>query len=241
MNRILEIAAMALGGLSLFAVCFLGFATMAGVPLHSVAVIGNLFPEPAAKPDYVATTGGELEPAPRRPDPAAVYQSSLGVLGTWSLESPFSADELKSLVDEVKLKKEQLNVELKNVARRAGELDAREEALAEQYGALDELRARLEAFETELLMRSAEVERDEGAKAAQDDRTYKKLASLISGIQDPKEAGLRLTAYSPEEATKILLHLTPEKKALEILNTFSGDRYLAYSRAWAEAAGAPRK
>jgi flagellar motility protein MotE (MotC chaperone) len=240
MNRILEIAAMALGGLSLFAVCFLGFATMAGVPLHSVAVIGALFPEPAVKLADVTSTDAEHVPAARRADPGSVYQSSLGVLGTWSLESPFSANELKSLADELKLKREQVKVELKNLERRAGELDAREEALAEQYAALDELRAKLEAFETELSMRSAEVKRDEGVKAAQDDRTYEKLASLIS-VQDPKEAGLRLTAYSPEEATKILLHVTPEKKVLEILNTFSGDRYLAYSRAWAEAASAPRK
>jgi flagellar motility protein MotE (MotC chaperone) len=164
-----------------------------------------------------------------------VYESTLGVLSAWTIDSPFSASELKGLADELKLKREQLRVEIKNLDRRAGELDAREEALAEQFAALDEIRGRLEAFETELLVRSEEVQRDEAAKSTRDERVYEKLADLFAGLE-PNDAGVRLTAYPPAEATKILLHLD-EKRAVEILNSFSGDRYLEYTRAWAEAAG----
>ena len=62
------------------------------------------------------------------------------------------------------------------------------------------------------------------------------MEELESAQLKANDAGVRLTAYSPAEATKILLHLD-EKRAVEILNSFSGDRYLEYTRAWAEAAG----
>jgi flagellar motility protein MotE (MotC chaperone) len=235
MNRILEIAAMALGGLSLFAVCFLGFATMAGVPLHQVALIGNLFPEPPEMPEVIEID--ELEPMPAAlGSDTRVYEASLGVLSAWTIESPFSGAELKSLAEELKLKREQLRQEIKELDRRKGEIDAREEALAEQFTALDEIRAKLEAFETELLLRAEEVARDEAVKASQDERVFMKLGELFTQLTSA-EAKLRLTAYSTADATKILLHL-PEKRAVEIINLFKGDEYLEYSRAWAEAAGA---
>ena len=46
MNRIIEIVAMAVGGLSLFLVCFVGFVAMSGKDMSQVAVIGKLFPPP---------------------------------------------------------------------------------------------------------------------------------------------------------------------------------------------------
>ena len=235
MNRFVEIAAMALGGLSLFAVCFLGFAAMAGVPLHEVAVIGGMFPPPEVAPEHVVSVEDEPEPISFESN-ADAYASSLGSLSAWSLAPPFTADELKGLVDELKLKRVELEHELRQVEQRTAELDGREEALAEQFTALDELRARLEAYETELSLRAEEIARDEAVEASRSDRVFEKLAALLAG-QEADEAGRRLTAYSPDEATKILLHLD-EKRALEILNTFEGDRYLEYAQAWAEAAGA---
>jgi flagellar motility protein MotE (MotC chaperone) len=238
MNRILEIAAMALGGVSLFAVCFLGFAAMAGVPMSDVAVVGKLFPEPPEPQEAAVVEGEAAAPARVLRDDARVYESSLGVLGAWSLASPFSADELKGLADELKLKRLQLSEEIEEMDRREAALDAREEALAEQFEALDELRARLEAYEAELLLRAQEVERDEAVRASANDRKYENLAALFGGLE-PAEAGRRLAAYPPAEATRILLHLD-DKRAREVLNTFQGDQYLAYAQAWAEAAGVKR-
>ena len=234
MNRILEIAAMALGGLSLFAVCFLGFATMAGVPLHQVAGIGRLFPEPPEAPE--TADGEERAPKPIEFDSdSEVYERSLGVLSAWSIESPFTAEELKTLADELKLKREQLKREISKLEDREGQLDAREDALVEQFAALDDLRAKLEAYEADLMIRAEEVARDEAAEASRNDRKFQKLAELFKGLE-PRAAMTKLKAYPPEEATKILLHMN-EKTAVDILNSFTGDDYLLYGQAWAEAAG----
>jgi flagellar motility protein MotE (MotC chaperone) len=235
MNRLLEILAMALGGCSLFAVCFLGFASMAGVPMHEVAVIGRFFPEPPAPPEERATL--EVEPAQGAPlEDQDVLSASLGALGAWSLTPPFTAQELKGLADELKLKRLQLEQGIRDQNERRQELDAREAMLLEQFKALEDLRARLEAFEQELLLRSEEVARDEAAVGEQDDRKWKKLADLFGGL-DSEEAGKKLIAYPPAEATKILLRLDQDQ-ALEILNTLTGDRYLEYAEAWAAASAA---
>jgi len=235
MNRLLEILAMALGGCSLFAVCFLGFASMAGVPMHEVAVVGRFFPEPEAPPAEHAVV--ESSPADQGPPTdQEVLATSLGALGAWSLTPPFTAQELKGLADELKLKRLQLEQGIRDQNERAKELDARESMLMEQFQALEDLRARLEAFEQELLVRSEEVARGEAAASVQEDRKWKNLADLFGGL-DAEEAGRRLTAYPPAEATKILLRLE-EDLALEVLNTLTGDRYLEYAEAWAAASAA---
>ncbi len=244
MNRILEILALALGGTSLFALCFLGFASMAGVPMHDVAVLGKLFPEPAEHGEegehatLVEGTGQAVHEEPEFASDSQVIEASIGVLGAFSLAPPFSAEELKSLADKLKLKRTQLDVRLKDLEARSQELDGREEMLAEQFQALEELRGRLEAFEQELSVRAEEVSRAEAVASQEEERKWKKLAELLEGL-DPEEAGKRITAYSPVEATQILRHFE-EDLALQILNTLSGDKYLEYSEAWAGMAAGER-
>jgi hypothetical protein len=60
MNRLIEIAVMAIGGLSLFLVAFVGFASLSGKDVSQVAVIGKLFPAPPGD-------AGEHAAATRRP------------------------------------------------------------------------------------------------------------------------------------------------------------------------------
>ncbi len=234
MNRAIEIAAMIVGGVSLFLVCFLGFAALAGVPLNEVAVIGKMFPEPTGGEGDIESAPDHGTPAPELPD-REVVAASLGVLSAWTLEPPFSHAELKSLADELKLKTLQLDQRLKRVTEREELADQRAQDLADQFETLDELRAELEAYEADLLLRAQEVERDEEAAAELRARRWDSLARLFSE-QDAAEAGRRLQAYTPEEATKILRALD-EDLAVEILNTFSGDKYIEYAEAW--AAGAP--
>ena len=232
MNRILEITAIALGGFSLFAMCFFGFATMAGVPLHEVAVLGKLFPEPESSdpvdPEEVPTVAMEDT------TDTDVLASSLGVLATWSLSPPYTGTELKSLADELKLKSLQLDQRLLGADERDRELAEREEQLADHYETIEELRAKLERFEQDLLLRAEEIERDEGAAETRSANQWKKLASLFAEL-DPEEAKNRLSAYEPAEATKILLHLD-NSEAIEILNGFEGDQYIKYAEAWAAEA-----
>lgn len=226
---------MALGGISLFLVCFLGFAAMGGVPVHEVAVIGKFFPAPpedAPRP----LDESQAPPIPQFESDEEVLSASMGVLHTWKLDAPFTGEELKSLADELKLKNTQLEQRLRDATEREQALDEREESLADQFETLDEMRAKLEAFEQELLLRAEEVERDESNAEAAKERRWGSLAKLFAE-QEPEEAGRRLSAYSPADATKILLNLD-ESLALEILNTFTGDRFIEYAEAYAAAAPA---
>jgi flagellar motility protein MotE (MotC chaperone) len=235
MNRILEILAMTLGGFSLFAVCFLGFASMAGVAPHELSVVGRFFPQPDPHPAEELVVDLTDEPpleAPPETD-GEVLATSLGVLGAWSLAPPFTAEELKGLADELKLKRMQLNRSLEDQSARERDLDGREAMLLEQFQALEDLRARLEASEQELLLRAEAVAQDETAAGEQEQRKWKKLAALF-GALTAEEAGRKLTAYPPAEATEILVRLDQDL-ALEILNTLTGDRYLEYAEAWAAA------
>jgi flagellar motility protein MotE (MotC chaperone) len=235
MNRMLEILAMTLGGFSLFAVCFLGFASMAGVAPHELSVVGRFFPQPDPEPEEEQLV--DLVDAPPEATPpksgSEVLAASLGVLGAWSLTPPFSGEELKGLADELKLKRLQLNRSLEDQNARQRELDSREAMIIEQFEALEDLRARLEASEQELLLRAEAVSKDETAAGEQEERKWKKLAALFGALA-PEEAGRKLTAYPPEEATQILVRLD-EDLALEILNTLAGDRYMEYAGAWAAA------
>jgi flagellar motility protein MotE (MotC chaperone) len=236
MNRILEILAMTLGGFSLFAVCFLGFASMAGVAPHELSVVGRFFPQPDPEPkeELIVDVAADAPPEATPPETEGeVLASSLGVLGAWSLTPPFTAEELKGLADELKLKRMQLNRSLEDQSARQRDLDAREAMLVEQFQALEDLRARLEASEQDLLLRAEAVSRDEAAAGEQEERKWTKLAALFGALA-PADAGVKLTAYPPAEATEILLRLDQDL-ALEILNTLTGDRYMEYAGAWAAA------
>ena len=237
MNKSLELAAMALGGLSLFAVCFLGFAAMAGVPLHEVAVIGSLFPAPEEEGGTPSPTTAELGfPSPTPPQDTSDTDpgiSSRGVAGGWMTESPFSHEELKDLADSLKLKKLELDQGLDDLARREAEADAREASIAEQFTSLENLRTSLEEYGAELNLRASEVARDESAAEERDDERWANLAKLFSE-QPVEDAVKRIQAYPAEEATRILLHLEDDT-ASEILNSLSGDAFLEYAEAYAAA------
>lgn len=237
MNKSLELAAMALGGLSLFAVCFLGFAAMAGVPLHEVAVVGKVFPAPeedGAEPD--PTTAELSFPSPSPPqdepgdDPAV---STRGVAGGWITESPFSHEELKDLADSLKLKKLELDQGLEELARREREAEAREASIAEQFASLESLRTSLEELGADLNLRAQEVARDESAAAERDDERWSNLARLFAE-QPVEDAVKRIQAYPASEATRILLHLE-DAVASEILNSITGDAFIEYAEAYAAA------
>lgn len=232
MNKTIEIAAMILGGVSLFAMCFLGFAVVANVPLYDVAVIGKLFPEPEVNEEPAdggdGGTGTPSQPT-YRPD-SQLLAANMGVLSTWKLDSPFTQGELKALVEELKLKQVQLDQRIREMAQRELEADQREESVAERFAALEELRLELERYEERLIQREAEVNRDEGAAQEFEDQRWAGLAKLLAA-QETSVAGPRLRRYSPEEAAKILRAMD-DKYAAKLLNSFEGDAFLEYGEAY---------
>ena len=86
MNRIIEIVAMSIGGLSLFLVCFVGFVSLSGRDASQVAVIGKLFPASKEPDEQAERVAGAVEPENQESlSDAAVIESRRGVLSAWSL------------------------------------------------------------------------------------------------------------------------------------------------------------
>jgi flagellar motility protein MotE (MotC chaperone) len=250
MNRILEIVAMAVGGLSLFLVCFVGFVSLSGRDVSQVAVIGKLFPAPAQPGEGGAhgEAGGDEHGAEGAQghaeslSDAAVIEASLGVLSAWTLPSPYSSSELRALSEELKRKREELQQRELALGRRERGVVEQESEIEERLKSLEELRAHLEALQAELSERETELARSEDSARAGRDARWAQLAGVIGALEDPAAAAKRLQEYEPEEAAKVLLALDDDARAGEILNQVPGAEWKAYVDAYtAEKARASAK
>lgn len=244
MTKIIETAAMALGGLSLFAVSFVGFSVFSGRPLRDVALIGGLLP-PADEAEATPPAGGPQSSEPPAQDARTerqVVEASLGTLGAWSLPSPFTPNELRTLTEELKARLARLDLRQAELERASAELEADREVIAERFGALEEMRKDLEAFKAELILREQEVLRDEGAARERENERWTSVARVLSGLED-EAAGRRLASFTPEEGAQILLGME-ETRAAELLNQLEGklwkDFVGAYTEARALRSGRPR-
>ena len=235
MNRIIELIAMAIGGLSLFLVCFVGFAAMAGKDVSRVAVIGKLFPSPPEGGEEANAPGEEHaseEPGQGQLSDAAVIESSLGVLSAWTLPSPYSTSELRVLSEEIKKKRLELEEQEHALGRRERAVKEDEQELEERLRMLEELRAHLEAMQAELADREQRVLGKESAEAARKNAGWAELAGVIGAIEDPGAAARKLQEFEPAEAAKILRALDDETRAGEILNAVEGTRWKDYVGAY---------
>jgi flagellar motility protein MotE (MotC chaperone) len=244
MNRIIEIVAMSVGGLSLFLVCFVGFASLSGRDVSQVAVIGKLFPAPAEGEH--AAPGAEVEPAPEEQkkslSDAAVIEASLGVLSAWTLPSPYSSSELRVLSEEIKKKHAELEQRELALARRERAVVEDEGELEERLKSLEELRAHIETLQSELAERAVELTRQEDAAQAGKDSRWAEVAGVIGAIEEPEAAAKRLQEFAPDEAAKVLRALGDDARAGEILNQVQGTRWKEYVDAYtAEKARAGAK
>ena len=226
MNRLIEIAAMAIGGLSLFLVCFVGFASLAGKDMSQVAVICKLFPAPPEDGEQGEeqgaehADGAEAEHGEGLSD-AAVIEASLGVLSAWTLPSPYSTSELRVLSEELKKKRAELE---------------------EHQKMLEEMRSHLESLQQELLDREVALTRQEDAQAASKDAGWAEIAGVIGALEESAAAAKKLQEFEPAEAAKILRALGDDTRAGEILNAVDGARWKDYVAAYtAEKARAGSK
>lgn len=240
MSKFIEILAMVLGGLSLFLVCFLGFAVLSGKPLSSLPVVGGWIEEPQEESTSVASgseaDGAEVSEAAQRAARAErseteVVQASIGMMGAWSLPSPYSKTELKELVEEVKGRLKLVESRERDVEERERAVQVDERAVKDQFATLEELQQNLEEFGRELELREREVQTNEADRAERERMKWVKVAGVLGSL-DPTEAGLRLVEYAPEEAAHIL-HAMPDEQAGEILNQVSQD-WKAYVDAYTQ-------
>lgn len=236
MTKTIEIAAMALGGVSLFAVCFLGFALLSGTPLADVPLVGSLLRSPELTPPAGAPAQEPPQARERTRSRPELVASALGTLGAWSLPSPFRADELAALEDELQAELHEVEVRARALDERERELDERAHTLAERFETLEDLRRQLDTFAQELELRESEVLVAEEARDERQAARWNQLATVLAAL-DPRAAGERLVAYEPQEAAQALRALPPETAA-EILNELGADEWKAYVDAYTALAGA---
>jgi flagellar motility protein MotE (MotC chaperone) len=234
MNRIIEITAMAVAGLSLFLVSFVGFAALSGKDMSQVAVIGRLFPAPPepgagdARADAPASAGA---PSEKGLSDEAVIEASLGILSAWTLPSPFSTSELRALSEALEHEGRELDQREQALARREKLVQEDEQELEERLRTLEELRTRLEGLQQELAERDVELARREDAALAGEEARWAEVGRVIGGLEDA-QAGKRLLEYEPQEAARILRALGDDERAGEILNQVQGTRWKEYVDAY---------
>ena len=216
MNKLLKIGLLSVGGLLLFSATFVGVSALSGAPMHEVAVIGSFFPQPEEGEEVASTEAG---PDVEQKDPVQSGKEAIerqaGVLGVFSMPSPFNAGELRTLENELRAKFRENRDVADALRARELELDEWEKTLQEKYQELADLRTKLEELESSLELRFAELERDEAAKKSRELAGWKAMAAVFASAE-PKTAAVMLAEESPEDAATILRELEP-KQASDIL------------------------
>jgi hypothetical protein len=241
MNKLLELAAILLGGTSFFAVCFVGFSAISGTPLNEVPLVRTLVasPEPGDEAHEPASEHEAHEDQPAREPEASepAPREELALLATWSLPSPYSAEELGALADQLKAQRLELDQREAQLALRESGLQEREEQVAAESSTLTRMRKELEDYELDLATREFEVRRLEQEADERRQEGFAEVGGVLSALETT-DAGERLGKYTPEEAAQILRGIDDER-AIEILNQLQGDRWKAYVDAYSKARKAP--
>lgn len=157
-------------------------------------------------------------------------EANVGVLGTFMLPSPFSAEQLGDLQQALHEANADAKRRLERIAMRERELAEWEHALEVRNEELQKLRALLEGKELELSLLADEVKRDESAKSAREQQSWAELARFFSD-GDPEELAKKLVLFEPKEAVRILRALDDERASL-LVNALPPDKYHAYLQAY---------
>lgn len=236
MNRVIEIVAMILGGLSIFLVFFVGFVAMSGKPVNQIAVIGKLFPgahpaEQGEEGGHETTPAASHETTTSHLSDSAVIESSLGILSAWTLPSPYSTSELRQLSTEIKHRHEELEAREQALARRERAVQDDERGLDERRESLEELRKHLESVQKEIVLQEQALSKKVEASMAGEQARWGEVARVIAGLEN-EEAGKRIQEYSAQEAAKILRAMGDEARASEILNQVPGAKWKEFVDAY---------
>ncbi|MFT5079448.1 MAG: hypothetical protein ACI9D0_000038 [Bacteroidia bacterium] len=234
-NKIIELAAIGIGGLSLFLASFLVFALSAGVPAHQVAIVGGLFPAPdvgdqptssaiidGATPDIVEKTMDD------------VLISTLDRLPSYTIQSPFADDEMSTLVEELKRTKLAYEEGVQDIEQREDALTKRDANLDEKDRILKDLMAALDRREMEMKLLQAEL--DNGLKVA-DEAKEAEWATIATGFlgSNFEKLALLVGTYADEEAAMILKNLENDQRQ-GILDALSQDKFKEIMAAYSKVA-----
>lgn len=232
LNKLIEITAYAVGGVSLFLASFLVFALAAGVPANEVALLGGMFPAPEAPAEEPAE-GEAGRPKFVAKTPEQLIAESIGRIPTFAGPSPFEDGEVDELVGKLE------RLVLENTQRDEA-LDAREAELDERQAAQDEKAALLQGLQESLDVQRGELEltrqelsRDQAVADEREAEKFKKIAAVFgSKTSDATIMATRLSAYPAEDAARILANIE-EKRRTELLNALDADSFTAFVDAYA--------
>lgn len=172
----------------------------------------------------------EHTPPSMTPSERRALEANVGVLGTFMLPSPFSAEQLNELQTALHTANADAKRRLERIATREQELAEWEHALELRNDELQKIRALLERKELELSYREDEVKRDESAKSAREQQSWAELARFFSE-GDPEEMAKKLVLFEPKEAVRILRALDDERASL-LVNALPPDKYHTYLQAY---------
>ncbi|MEZ6014496.1 MAG: hypothetical protein R3F49_05240 [Planctomycetota bacterium] len=239
MSDIAKYVAYGLGGSTLLAGSFFLVAALTGTPLHSLKAVGGLFPpEPKAEQgasDELPEIEEQLEGDTRSPE--QIFDAARSSLTAFNLQDPFSAQELSSIENRLLMKMEELD-------RRSRSLDEREALLERDADFLDRRLKEFERLKMQLLAESdeqsakvQEIDANREALAAREAQIYKNMAPQYEDGEPDVTAAQLMNVYEPEEAAKVLKHLSDERvrELLSAIHASPGgpEKHKAYSRAYA--------
>jgi hypothetical protein len=191
-----------------------------------------------------ATEAVHAPPVARTQAPRTPAKAGLGVLSTFSLESPLSAYQLERLADELKQARAQLEEEKAVYSKKGRNLDARERLLEERERQIEEHVADMEKLKRELADRLAQVEQAEAA-AKQLASGHGTASASESAFQPPSGlAGLFATGEAPDLAKRLLqlspldaaqvLRALPDERAALLLNALPPEKWKDYATTYGQ-------
>ncbi len=247
MKKPVELALLAGAGVGLFSLCFVGFAAMSGVPMHTLPMVGAFFEAPEPMEDPVAELGDEPAQSPEsellypdKPTPdeeREILGANLGVIGSFAVRAPFNREELSDLVGEIEQRREELEERFEDLRKREGEVESQVLWLQERKNELDQLQdgvdeafAELEIQRDELQLERAALQNDRAsARASSEERLVAKALLFADG--DAEIAAQRLLPYGANEAGRLLRKLDPDR-AQSILNALPDESWAEFAEAY---------
>lgn len=215
MNKIILIFAAVATGSLLLVGTFVTAAGMLGADLHTLPVVGGLFPEPQEQSldpalNEMNTSVEEQVEADRR-SPDQVVDNSASPLHAFLLPSPWSSDQLEGL-------ERQLKTRMNAIAEREKDLDKRQADLEESQRHLAELQTELESVRNgmieerdETVALQEEVKQEEAAAAEKRIASFKQMSSLYAEGDPSESAQMLLDMYPPDDIGLVLSGLLPER------------------------------
>ncbi len=236
MNNTLMYLAYSLGGTTLVAGSFFLATALSGTPMNAMRGVGGLFrPEPSAEvtPETAPPEVEEQLEGDTRSDDQ-IFDAARSPLTAFTLQDPFSTQELSTLEHRLRLKLEEIDRRTRSLDEREAHLDRDAEYLERQFKELDRLKAVILTESDEAQAVGDEIEANRRAFAAREVQVYKSMAPQFEEGEAEVGAAKLVDVYDAEEAAKILRHL-PDERVTELMTAILvafPDKHRDYMRAY---------